>query len=1042
LDELSNVERSAPHYNDKSQLVLNVLDISSVVFLHSIFTEEERKTQWNSLLSLLCSFTDLSFIHYILQKVCRHSEKLDWSSPALNSLALDVAKNSYRFSTDPMSVELLNLLMTGNGQSLISMDVLGDLIRFLNKELQDYIRKNQQKPELNNNNKLLSSVLDVLQHFIDASTLSALNELKIEAVALVFEGSLLTPSYTSEEDRLAKVPSTVQEHVFNKKCKAIWTQAHKAIETLAQNNGIKSKLIEPICSKIKLLIIEADINVHDLVKAVNQLAQSLSRDYRHFVLENVIFTEANIVGLHSDVVHELELDTLAWNVSTGELSQKQTDNKNAVNQYRRIISFTTELISLLGSTEILNTWPTLIYELLLASVLSKGEVKSHPNNLRDHEFDAAEWIVFAKQLQSFVDATLLPFMNDHADLLNPLVSVGYLRCAQYGAMNGQALFNLLSSSKSHVNADAIIHEHVISKLDKTNLSSFEASAPLFDKISADNSEKLRRFVFDLPVNTIDAIVTQASHAQAIKSLLNKSHKEALFKTKSALEKYCIAESKNSHVALSAIKFYNDVLIALFRDELSENDWRFITNHSLMQLSRAKITAVQDWPLIFAAVNLVFNLHMNYLNKEDALWTGFSNKAMECLFNELCTLKQEQYTIGQRTLLKQMTTVMRLVIHNNVFMNANKAPLYKLLSFPHVGVQATSYVLLERAIKYAPKQEAAKPPQTSKPDDDFSDNVDVRGVLPDELNQIIQDSDFYHDQSVAEIDHVQEFHMRLGMMLSWAVFFVLFKAKPANEKSDLGTYLRRQGVAHEYLKFLFANMDAKIGLPEHKELLTLLLEDINEDYHTYVSKVGSFLYRQTIGALPALVRTWWTDLSDRNLVTMVDKYTSTYTTPELLKSEYDLINEFSSKASSDYFGVKASRMTNEVTATYEKDEVKLSIVLKIPANYPIRSVTVEMVRRIGIQDALWRKWLLSMTTLLMTQDGTILDAVLLWKQYLDQHFEGVECCPICYSIFHVSNYSLPSMKCKTCRNKFHPACMFKWFNTSHKNECPLCKTPFN
>jgi hypothetical protein len=58
-----------------------------------------------------------------------------------------------------MSVELLNLLMTGNGQSLISMDVLGDLIRFLNKELQDYIRKNQQKPELNNNNKLLSSVV-------------------------------------------------------------------------------------------------------------------------------------------------------------------------------------------------------------------------------------------------------------------------------------------------------------------------------------------------------------------------------------------------------------------------------------------------------------------------------------------------------------------------------------------------------------------------------------------------------------------------------------------------------------------------------------------------------------------------------------------------------------------------------------------------------------------------------------------------------------------------------------------------------------------
>ena len=195
----------------------------------------------------------------IFSQVCQEEEKLDWNAPALNSLALDVAKNAYRLTADPSSVELVNLLMTGNGQPLVSMEVLSDLVRYLNKELQDYIRKNQQHPELNNGNKLLASVLDVLQHFIDASTLSALNENKIESLALVFEGSLLTPSYTSEEDRLAKVPSTVQEHVFNKKCKVIWTQAHKAIDLVDNNNTVKSKLIEPICSKVKLLNIETDI---------------------------------------------------------------------------------------------------------------------------------------------------------------------------------------------------------------------------------------------------------------------------------------------------------------------------------------------------------------------------------------------------------------------------------------------------------------------------------------------------------------------------------------------------------------------------------------------------------------------------------------------------------------------------------------------------------------------------------------------------------------------------------------------------------------
>ena len=61
-------------------------------------------------------------------------------------------------------------------------------------------------------------------------------------------------------------------------------------------------------------------------------------------------------------------------------------------------------------------------------------------------------------------------------------------------------------------------------------------------------------------------------------------------------------------------------------------------------------------------------------------------------------------------------------------------------------------------------------------------------------------------------------------------------------------------------------------------------------------------------------------------------------------------------------------------------------------------------------------------LLGQQDGTILDGVLLWQQNLDRHFEGVECCPICYSLFHISDHSLPRLACKTCHNKFHSACM--------------------
>jgi len=161
-------------------------------------------------------------------------------------------------------------------------------------------------------------------------------------------------------------------------------------------------------------------------------------------------------------------------------------------------------------------------------------------------------------------------------------------------------------------------------------------------------------------------------------------------------------------------------------------------------------------------------------------------------------------------------------------------------------------------------------------------------------------------------------------------------------------------------------------------------------------------------------------------------------------------------------------------------------MRMPPSYPLRSVELESKSRLGVSEAQWRKWLLSMTTLLLThvsskrcgprdivlnnwdwlQDGTILDGVLLWKQNLDKHFEGVECCPICYSLFHMSDHSLPRLACKTCHNKFHSACMvpssspahhpnlhssppsisirlqYKWIRVSHNTDCPLCKTPFN
>uniref|UniRef100_A0AAY4AET5 E3 ubiquitin-protein ligase listerin n=1 Tax=Denticeps clupeoides TaxID=299321 RepID=A0AAY4AET5_9TELE len=77
----------------------------------------------------------------------------------------------------------------------------------------------------------------------------------------------------------------------------------------------------------------------------------------------------------------------------------------------------------------------------------------------------------------------------------------------------------------------------------------------------------------------------------------------------------------------------------------------------------------------------------------------------------------------------------------------------------------------------------------------------------------------------------------------------------------------------------------------------------------------------------------------------------------------------------------------------------------------------------------------------SHNGSIMEGLALWKNNVDKRFEGVEDCMICFSVIHGSNYSLPKKACHTCKKKFHSACLYKWFTSSNKSTCPLCRETF-
>ncbi|KAI3987208.1 hypothetical protein MKX01_031692 [Papaver californicum] len=207
----------------------------------------------------------------------------------------------------------------------------------------------------------------------------------------------------------------------------------------------------------------------------------------------------------------------------------------------------------------------------------------------------------------------------------------------------------------------------------------------------------------------------------------------------------------------------------------------------------------------------------------------------------------------------------------------------------------------------------------------------------------------------------------------------------------------------------------------------------------MSFLAGALYGSMLRVLPAYVRDWYTRLRDRSTSSAIELFTKAYCSPLLLADELSQIKK--AALADENFSVSVSKSANEVVATYKKEETGIDLVIRLPASYPLQPVDVECPKSLGISELKRRKWLFSMLAFVRSQNGALAEAIRTWKNNFDKEFEGIEECPICYSIIHTANNSIPRLACRTCKHKFHSACLYKWFSTSHKSTCPLCQSPF-
>lgn len=294
----------------------------------------------------------------------------------------------------------------------------------------------------------------------------------------------------------------------------------------------------------------------------------------------------------------------------------------------------------------------------------------------------------------------------------------------------------------------------------------------------------------------------------------------------------------------------------------------------------------------------------------------------------------------------------------------------------------------------------------------------------------------------------EYSCILGYLLAWKLLLTFFKSSPSHLRAHYAQYLKRSCSLNKLLLHLFKLMPENPIYPgqgaETKETKTFFTEslslcvDNSKSVEWELPHLACSVYYSTVQDLPAMVRLWWNS-QEKRVSAAVEKFTIKYVSPVLSAQEISSVH--ASTQLFDSMTVKARSAAREVIATYSVDDIFIELVIQLPPNYPLGSITVESGRRVGVAVQQWRNWMLQLSTYLTHQNGSIMEGLALWKNNVDKRFEGIEDCMICFSVIHGSNYSLPKKACRTCKKKFHSACLYKWFTSSNKSTCPLCRETF-
>ena len=201
-----------------------------------------------------------------------------------------------------------------------------------------------------------------------------------------------------------------------------------------------------------------------------------------------------------------------------------------------------------------------------------------------------------------------------------------------------------------------------------------------------------------------------------------------------------------------------------------------------------------------------------------------------------------------------------------------------------------------------------------------------------------------------------------------------------------------------------------------------------------------LYYRLLRAFPTACRLWFESHADRELL---ESMTRDHFSKLIITRELDRIKRNRKESLESYglnISIEQSSTQLSLSLRYQLEEIGwISLRLTIPPSFPLRQVTIESAEK----DVRSRAARFTCQSILSsaTFNGSLLDAITLWRQSQEKKLAGLEPCPICYCLLHPGDKSLPGPTCSTCRKKYHSSCLYRWFKSAGASTCPMCRSFF-